>query len=134
MVVVGADDGDARRRVESDAGYVIVRLKPQVAERVLGDLYSARSDSKLQQLIALLDEFGIKYSRPLVRSVKRELILEWESLAAKTKFPPQHSLLEYWRLDFGERPERMPELVERLLGLPVVDEAYVDGGAVPAAV
>jgi hypothetical protein len=125
---------DQYRRRDVFTGSVIVRLKPDVARRVTGDLSDAPTDDDLRPLRSLLDEFAIKDSRPAARRVKREQILEWERRAAGTRLAPLHSLTAYWRLDLREQPERMPQLVERLLRLPAVDDAYIETAVEPAVV
>src|SRR5687768_12800533 len=106
-------DTDSYLRRDFFTGDVILRLTPVAARRVNDDLSAGRSDELLAPVLALLDEFGVKERRPAVRRVKRDQILEWERRAAKSPFPPLHSLTAYWRLGLGEQRRRMPELVER---------------------
>jgi subtilisin family serine protease len=54
-----------------------------------------------------------------------EKILEMEREAAQTRYPPLHSLTQYWRLDLRERSrEEVARLLESLSALPEIDSAW----------
>ncbi|HEX2113617.1 MAG TPA: S8 family serine peptidase [Alphaproteobacteria bacterium] len=124
-------DAAAYRRKDLFSGYVILRLKPEVARRTR-DLSAANNE--LKALVSVLDEFGVKERVPVISADRRDQVLEWERRAEKSSFPPLRSLTAYWRLDLAEQRERMPDVVGRLRRIPEVDEAYVDVAVVPAAV
>lgn len=79
----------------------------------------------LKGLLRVLESAGSPESCRLVRSVQAEKILDMEREAAQSKFPPLHSLTQYWRLDLRERSrEETSRILEMLISLPEVDSAW----------
>ena len=116
-----AGNGEGRA---NHSGFLIIRLSSQVAVGDARNLMELAKKRKLQGLSQILDQFDLSSSRPLIRSLPADEILELERQASKTALPPLRSLTSYWRVDVRHRPEEMKELVERLNRLVEVDLAY----------
>ena len=106
------------------SGFVILRLKPEYGGVESDHLYEVAKERKLPGLRSVLDAFDLSTTRRVVRSVDAARIRQLEREAVATEFPPLHSLTSYWRIDMRDRPERIPEVVERLEALAEVDRAY----------
>jgi serine protease len=111
------------------SGMVVVRLVGEASlverDKAAESLDAHADQFDLAGLARLLEESGSPTSYRLVRSVPAERLLEMEREAAQTKYPPLHSLTQYWRIDLRDRaPEEVVGLIARLERLPEVDAAY----------
>jgi hypothetical protein len=97
-------------------------------------LRSFAADCKLHGMEKLLDLYEIKETRPMIRALAPEKILELEKQAARTKLPPLHSLTSYWKLDVRHCPEKSEEIVKRFGALDEVEVAYRELEATDPAV
>ncbi len=114
---------------ERPSGMITVRLAPeasQVEEGKVAETLSVHAEiCSLKGLIRALDRAESPESYRLTHTVPAEKILEMEREAAQTKFPPLHSLTQYWRLDLRERSqEEINKILEMLASLPEVDSAW----------
>jgi hypothetical protein len=120
--------GDPRKGGRA-SGMVVVRLVPEAGtagtDKSAESLSGHAEQYGLRNLTRVLDEFGSPRSQPLVHSVPGEQLLEMERAASQTKFPPLHSLTQYWRIDFREHSrDEVARLLQLLNALPEVDAAY----------
>lgn len=120
--------GDPLKK-ERPSGMVVVRLTAEaspVEHDKVADTLSIHAEMySLKGLLRVLDSFGSPESYRLVRSVPVEKILDMERKAAQSKFPPLHSLTQYWRLDVrGRSREETGRILEMLISLPEVDSAW----------
>ncbi|MCK5711384.1 MAG: S8 family serine peptidase, partial [Hyphomicrobiaceae bacterium] len=114
---------------EQPSGMVVVRLaagaSPVEQDKVADMLVSHAKIYSLKGLLRVLESAGLPESYRLVRSVPAEKILNMEREAAKSNFPPLHSLTQYWRLDLrGRSREETSQILEMLTSLPEVDSAW----------
>ena len=116
-------------KTERPSGMVVVRLAAEASpvdhDKVANTLVSHAEMYGLKGLLRVLESAGSPGSHRLVRSVPAESILDMERDAAQSKFPPLHSLTQYWRLDLRERSrEDTGRILEMLISLPEVDSAW----------
>lgn len=114
---------------EQPSCMVVIRLaaeaSPVEKDKVADTLVSHAEMYALKGLLRVLENAKSPESYRLVRSVPAEKILDMEREAAQTKFPPLHSLTQYWRLDLRERSqEETGRILEMLISLPEVDSAW----------
>ena len=104
-----------------DEASLVARDKPTESLEQHADVFD------LKGLSRLLQEAGSPATHRLVRSVPVDRLLEMEREASQTKYPPLHSLTQYWRLDVRDRSrQEIAGLVHRLSRLPEVDGAWVE--------
>ncbi|MCK4787425.1 MAG: S8 family serine peptidase [Desulfobacteraceae bacterium] len=120
--------GDPAKK-ERPSGMVVVRLaagaSPVEQDKVADTLVSHAEMYALKGLLRVLESADSPESYRLVRSVPAEKILDMEREAAQSKFPPLHSLTQYWRLDLRERSrEEISQIIEMLMSLPEVESAW----------
>jgi len=118
------------------SGFIVVRLA-QEATPASGSMQSLRSfaaECKLHGMEKLLDLYEIKETRPVIRALAPEKILELEKQAAQTELPPLHSLTSYWKLNVRHCPEKSEEIVKRFSALDEVEVAYRELEATDPAV
>ena len=111
------------------SGRVVVRLVTEASAVQRGNAVDAlaahASTYGLKGLSQALESAGSPESHRLVRSTPPEKILDMEREAARTKYPPLHSLTQYWRLDVRDRSrDETARLLEVLAALPEVDSAW----------
>ncbi|MCG8462451.1 MAG: S8 family serine peptidase [Holophagales bacterium] len=136
--------GRFERRLWS--GQVVVRLEPEYAHTAARSLRHLAAQRQLDGLLALLEEYEVESSPPLVRPCHRDALQALEEAARVSDFPPLQPLGAYWRLDArrlklepraelpgaaaSEAPDaglpRAEELVERLNDLFEVGNAYLE--------
>lgn len=114
---------------ERPSGMIVVRLTAEASpieqDRAANTLSSHAEMHDLRGLLRVLKENGSPESHRLVRSAPAEKILDLEREAAQSKFPPLHSLTQYWRLDLrGRSQEEIRRILEMLISLPEVDSAW----------
>src|SRR6185295_8093081 len=80
------------RKIQGSSGFIIVRLAANVPN-------PGEDLRKFPNFAAILNQHEGIVNRRLIRSVKPERLLEMEKKAAKSEFPPLHSLTSYWRID-----------------------------------
>lgn len=120
--------GDPAKK-ERPSGMVVVRLTAEASpvehDKVADTLAIHAEMHALKGLLRVLDGAGSPDSYRLARSVAAEKILEMEREAAQSKFPPLHSLTQYWRLDLRDHSqEEINRIIEMLMSLPEVDSAW----------
>lgn len=104
------------------SGFIIVRLAdPPVVEA--DDLRDVAEKYNLPGILRLLTEHKEVTARQQVRSQSAPAILDLESRAMKTNYPPLHSLVAYWRFDC-RKVQDVEGLLAALQELPEVDLAY----------
>lgn len=125
---------------ERPSGMITVRLTPE-ASPVNGDieninnLLSHAKIFKLKGLEQVIESFDSPNSSRLIQSVSVEKILAMEHEAAKSNFPPLHSLTQYWRIDLrGWSRERIDQILEKLNSLNEVELAREDPIPTPPTV
>lgn len=118
------------------SGFIVIRLVQEVspASELVESLRSFASECHLRGIEKLLDLYGIKDTRPVIRALLPREILELEKQAAQTELPPLHSLTAYWKLDIRHLPEKSEEIVKRFSALDEVDIAYRELEATDPAV
>jgi hypothetical protein len=126
MALASVLDPAMFRRRDYFTGFVVVRLQPALARVEASDLAAAARDREIGALGEVLAAYGVKDCRRLVTSLRLSELLALEQRATFSEFRPLRSLASYWRLDLRHAPQRMGELVMNLLGLPAVDDAYID--------
>jgi len=85
-------------------GCVVIRLRREGDQASDAKTLSAHAKRQgLAGIATVLEKLGNPKSERLVTAVPAEKILEMERRAAKTDFPPLHSLTQYWRIDLRER-------------------------------
>jgi len=100
------------------SGFIVIRIAQEAAP-ASGSMKSLRSfaaECNLHGIEKLLDSYEIKETRPVIRALPPEKILELEKQAAQTELPPLHSLTSYWKLDVRHCPEKSEEIVKRFSG------------------
>ncbi|MCI0505048.1 MAG: hypothetical protein L0Z73_02960, partial [Gammaproteobacteria bacterium] len=117
-----------KRRPPQYSGAIIVRLSSEVppATKKCKSLSEMAKEKHLRGLEKVLDEYDLSISAPLVKSMDPDKILELEKRAAKTEFPPVHSLTSYWRIDAREKSDKIDEILKRLNSLFEVDKASLE--------
>lgn len=121
--------GDAAKG-SRPSGMVVVRLVEEASgigqpDKAAETLAGHAKLHALRALATVLESAGSPPSHRLVQSVAPGKLLEMEREAAQTKYPPLHSLTQYWRLDLREQPrDQILRLVETLSSLPEVDKAW----------
>ncbi|ROZ79804.1 S8 family peptidase [Ramlibacter sp. WS9] len=111
------------------SGMAVVRLVGEASgigkDKAADTLAEQAKLYQLKGLAHLLDSAGSPHSHRLVHSIPAEKLLEMEREAAQTKYPPLHSLTQYWRLDLRELArDQVSRLIESLSSLPEVDKAW----------
>jgi serine protease len=114
---------------ERPSGVVVVRLAAEASgiegEKVAETLLEHAKMHGLQGLSQVLESARLPQSHRLVRSIPLEKILIMEREASQTKYPPLHSLTQYWRIDLRDRSrDDISQLVKSLSSLPEVDAAW----------
>jgi serine protease len=114
---------------ERPSGMIVIRLTPEAnparQEKPANTLEEHAKMNGLMGLSRFLSKVGETTSHRLVRTVPVEKLLAMEEAAANTKYPPLHSMTQYWRLDTRGRPrEEVRAIIEELLSLPEVDSAW----------
>lgn len=114
---------------ERASGMVVVRLTAEASpvehDKVADTLAIHAEMYALKRLLSVLDSAGSPESYRLARSVPAEKILEMEHEATQSRFPPLHSLTQYWRLDLREHSrEEASRILDMLISLPEVDSAW----------
>lgn len=114
---------------ERPSGTVVIRLvaeaSPVQRGKVVGTLVAHAKMYALKGLSQVLKSAGSPESHRLVRSIPAEKVLNMEREAAQTKYPPLHSLTQYWSLDLrGRSREEITRLLALLSSLPEVDSAW----------
>jgi serine protease len=122
---VSGDPAKAERR----SGMVVIRLvaaaSPVGRDKVAHTLLDHAKMYALKGLSQVLEGVGSPVTHRLVRSISGEKILDMEREAVQTRYPPLHSLTQYWRIDLRERSrEEITRLIEMLSALPEVDSAW----------
>jgi len=120
--------GDPAKK-EKPSGMVVVRLTAEanpVEQDKVADTLSIHAEMyALKGLLRVLDSVGSPESYRLVRTTASKNILEMEREAVKSKFPPIHSLTQYWRLNLRDHSqEEINKVIEMLLSLPEVDAVW----------
>lgn len=120
--------GDPAKK-ERPSGMVVVRLTAEASsvehDKVADTLAIHAEMHALKGLLRVLDGAGSPESYRLAHSIAADKILEMEREAAQSKFPPLHSLTQYWRLDLrGHSHEEINKVIEILMSLPEVDSAW----------
>ena len=118
------------------SGFIVIRIAQEAAP-ASGSMKSLRSfaaECNLHGIEKLLDSYEIKETRPVIRALPPEKILELEKQAAQTELPPLHSLTSYWKLDVRHCPEKSEEIVKRFSALNEVEVAYRELEATDPAV
>jgi serine protease len=108
------------------SGFIIVRLSARLPLVEVEDLREVAQKLGLDHLRRILEEYDLRSMR-VVRSRPPEEIIRLEREAAQSELPPLHSLTQYWRLDARARFDEAEELIKRLMSLPEVDLAYLEG-------
>lgn len=125
-------------RNERPSGFVVVRLvaDPRVADAEdATTLAGAAKLRGLERLAHVLEKIGSPETAPLVTSVPGAKLVELERQAAQSKFPPLHSLTQYWRIDLRKFARTaVTELLALLRELPEVETAYEEPLAMLALV
>lgn len=122
------------------SGIVIVRLTPEASPvngdiENINDLLSHAKIFKLKGLEQVIESFDSPKSSRLIQSVSVEKILAMEHEAAKTEFPPLHSLTQYWRIDLRGRSRKNIDIIlEELNSLNEVEVAWEDPIPTPSTV
>lgn len=116
-------------KMERPSGMVVVRLTAEASpvehDKVADTLAIHAEMYALKGLLRVLDSARSPESYRLARSVPAEKILNMELEATQSKFPPLHSLTQYWRLDLREcSQEEISKILEMLISLPEVDSAW----------
>ena len=95
---------DAREEVATEiglpTGQIVIRLSLNETIDV-DDLQQLASHHRLLNLAGYLAESETPATR-VIHNIPAERMRKWEALAAKTEFPPLHSLTAYWRLDLPD--------------------------------
>jgi len=108
------------RKIQGSSGFIIVRLAANVPN-------PGEDLRKFPNFAAILNQHEGIVNRRLIRSVKPERLLEMEKKAAKSEFPPLHSLTSYWRIDCRKLETKGTlELLKKVQQLPEVDHAYLE--------
>ena len=134
MVEASKTDADAFRPGHYFTGSVIVRLRAELAAMRTEDLLHASARSLVPQLAQLLTDLGVKSAQRLVKTVDLDSLLELERFALGGPLRSEHSLSAYWQIDVTHREDDLRQIVEALLKVPEVDDAYLDIHVVPASV
>lgn len=116
---------------ERPSGMIAVRLAAEASvidQGKAADTLAIHAEMHaLKGLLRVLDDAGSPDSYRLAHSVPAEKILDMEREAAQTKFPPLHSLTQYWRLDLRGRSEKdISETLGLLASVPEVDSAWME--------
>jgi serine protease len=111
------------------SGMVVLRLvaeaSPVGRDKVVDTLVAHAKLYDLRSLSHVLESANSPESYRLVRSIQAEKLLDMEREAAHTKYPPLHSLTQYWRLDMRQRSrEEVTRLLALLSSLPEVDSIW----------
>jgi serine protease len=119
---------DAAKK-ELMSGMVVVRLiagaSPVGQDKAADSLAAHAEMCTLKGLHRVLESAGSPRSHRLVRAVSAEKLLAMEREAVQSKYPPLHSLSQYWRLDLrGHSQEEIHKVLEMLNALPEVDSAW----------
>jgi hypothetical protein len=114
---------------ERPSGMVTIRLAAEAShvekDKVADTLAIHAEMHSLKGLLRALDRVGSPDSCRLAHTVPAEKVLEMEREAAQSKFPPLHSLTQYWRLDLREHSqEEIRKTLGMLTSLPEVDSAW----------
>ena len=115
------------------SGFVIVRLSRHVpfGGEAIRDLRELAKRLQLQGLLRLLEQWPDVSTRPLIRSLDPEKLIDLERQAAKSIFRPLHSLTAYWRLDTrGLFQDEIEKFLNTLNSLPEVNLAYLERSAI----
>jgi len=117
-----------KRRPPQYSGSIIVRLSSEVppAGKKCKSLNEMVKDQRLRGLEKVLDEYDLSASTPLVKSLDPDKVMAMEKQAAKSEFPPIHSLTSYWRIDAREKSDKIDEILKRLNSLYEVDKASLE--------
>lgn len=117
------------------SGFVVVRIAQEATPASEPkSLRAFAAECKLHAIEKLLDLYGIKETRPVIRALPAEKVRELEKQAAQTRLPPLHSLTSYWKLDVRHCSEKSEEIVKRFGALEEVDIAYRELEATDPAV
>jgi len=108
---------------ENYSGFIIVQLSEEYMDVESKTLLEAAKRAHLEGLLAVeaLHEFP---SRRLIRSRDPKEILELEAKAQDSPFPPLFSLVQSWRLDVRQDPERILSIINELRSTQGVDWVY----------
>ena len=90
-------------KVERRSGTVVIRLTAEASpvgqDKAADTLVAHAKMYMLEGLSKVLESAGTPASHRLVHSGSGRKILAMEREAVQTKYPPLHSLTQYWRLD-----------------------------------
>jgi serine protease len=124
---------------EKLTGTLVVRLTPDASqmarERTATSLEAHAKTYKLDRLTKALETIDARSTYRLVRSVDPQKLIEMEREAMRTKYPPLHSLTQYWRIDMTDRmPEEIARALALLGSLPEVEIVYDEPPSTPPVV
>jgi len=106
-----------------DSGFLVVRFKASTLDARHGDLAAAAKQAGLKALMQLLDTFRLS-SRPLITSIKPDVLERIEKEALGSELHPLQSLSTYWRLDVRHTTQKPEEIEAALRRLPEVELVY----------
>jgi hypothetical protein len=120
----------------SYSGFIVIRLVRKFALKSdkVDSLRSLTAEHKLHDIEKLLDQYEIKLTRPTIRALSPQNIVELEDQAANSELPPLHSLTSYWKLDIRHLSDKADEIVKQFQKIKEVDLAYREFEATDPAV
>lgn len=118
------------------SGFIVIRTTQNAdpAGKPTGSLQTFATSKKLSGIQRVLEKYNIKKTRPVIRAMPPDQLLELERRVSKAAAPPQRSLSSYWKVDIRHAEKKSKEIVKAFNALDEVDIAYAELEATDPAV